>query len=144
MTTPPEPPATTLDWDAILAWRPRLADADADLGGWRGGTPTDAGAITLPHVVLGDDAAGFLQELYDQQVVAPFDWSDWLQVRGRRLLEQDRELAAATLEEGRRLLAALARSDRFVEGTFLGALADGTIQRILRRVGELREPPPSR
>jgi len=136
---PPEPPATTLDWDAILAWRPWLADAD--LGRWRGGTPTGGGAITLPHVVLGDHAAGFLQELYDQQVVAPFDWSDWLRERGRGLLEQDPELDPATLEECRMLLAALARSDRFIEGAFLGALSDGTIARILSRIDQLVQRP---
>jgi hypothetical protein len=144
VTTPPEPPATTLDWDAVLAWRPRLADVDVDPGGWQSGEPTADGTLTMPHARLSDDAAGFLQGLYDEQVIAPFDWGDWLQARGRRLLVQDPALETATLEECRMLLAALARSDRFVEGAFLGALSDGTIERILRRVARLLEPPPAR
>jgi hypothetical protein len=72
---------------------------------------------------LSDDTARFLEELCDLEVVAPFDWAGWLEERGRELLDDDRMLATATLEDGRMLLAALARSDRFVEGAFLNACA---------------------
>jgi hypothetical protein len=50
-------------------------------------------------------------------------------------------LESATLEDGRMLLAALARSDRFVEGAFLSALRDGTISRILSRIDDLMQRP---
>ncbi len=151
MTGPPEPPAATLDWDAVLAWRPWLADAAAatageagEAGGWHGGVPTSDGTVTMPHARLSDDAARFLRELYDEQVVAPFDWGVWLQERGRELLEDHHALETATLEECRMLLAAVARSDRFVDGAFLTALTDGTIARILGRIDEVVRRPSAR
>jgi hypothetical protein len=90
---------------------------------------------------LSDDAARLLEELYDLEVVAPFDWAGWLEERGRELLDNDPMLESATLEDGRMLLAALARSDRFVEGAFLSALRDGTISRILSRIDDLMQRP---
>jgi hypothetical protein len=141
MIGPPRPPAETLDWDTVLAWRPWLADATADIGGWHGGEPTADGPIAMPHARLSDDAARLLEDLYDLEVVALFDWAGWLEERGRELLDNDPMLETATLEDGRMLLAALARSDRFVEGAFLSALRDGTICRILSRIDDLVQRP---
>jgi hypothetical protein len=141
VTAPPQPPAATLDWDEVLAWRPWLADRTTELGGWHGGDRSTDGSLTMPAARLSDEAARFLQELYDRQVVAPFDWGAWAAERGRDLLEQDRALDGASLEECRMLLASLARSDRFVDGAFLHALSDGTISRILGRIDHLLRHP---
>ena len=35
--------------------------------------------MTMPWVVYTDDVLGFTRHLYDLQVVAPFDWSGWVE-----------------------------------------------------------------
>ncbi len=92
------------------------------------------GACTMPWVDYTDDVREFIRQLYDLQVVAPFDWGTWTQERGNELWEDPQRLAEASLEECRMLLAAHLRADRFTEGHLLHAFESGHIVRILRRV----------
>jgi hypothetical protein len=131
----PDPPAESLRWDRVLAWRARLA---AEVTGCR--IPPEHqpdGVFTVGHAVLSRTAAAFVTMLYDENVVAGFDWSGWMEHRGRELATTRELLEGASLEDCRRLLAALVRADRFNEGALLGALEDGLVDATLGRIERL-------
>ena len=92
---------------------------------------------TMPWVDYSDDVLEFIHQLYELQVVAPFDWGSWTQERGRELRDNHERLADASLEECRMLLAAHLRADRFTEGHLLHALESGHIVTILKQVESL-------
>ena len=116
MTEPPHPPASDIDWDAVLVWLPRLTATGFQAGVWKGGEETTPGVSTFPFVRFSAEVEAFVSCLYEQQVVAGFDWSAWVDRRGRALTEDPEQLSAATLEDCRMLLAAHVRADRFIEG----------------------------
>ena len=134
---PPDPPAVDLDWDRIVAWRPRLTVADFEAGRWAGGEEHTPGVLTMPWVDYTDDVLDFIHQLYELQVVAPFDWGAWVEKRGNELWEDPQRLAAVSLEECRMLLTAHVRADRFTEGHLLDAFNNGHIVAILERVKSL-------
>lgn len=132
-----QPPADELDWARVLAWLPTLTDPDFDPGP---GPELTADADGHHHVRSGglsETARAFVAELYDAEVVAGFDWSAWMAAYGRRLASDPSALAAASLEDCRRLLVAHVRGDRFIEGHLGSALRDGQVQAILTRVDRL-------
>ena len=71
-------------------------------------------------------------------VVAGFDWRSWMEtVEGRSLSRDPDAVAGATPEQLERLLTAIVRSDRFVEGSIEGAFESGLLARISRRAAAL-------
>lgn len=134
---PPDPPAEDINWNEVLAWLPRFTHAGFHAGQWAGSEEDPPGSRTMPSVGYADDVLEFIRQLYDLQVVAPFDWSSWTQERGNELWDDPQRLAGASLEECRMLLAAHLRADRFTEGHLLHALESGHIVTILRRVDSL-------
>lgn len=133
----PHPPADELDWARVLAWLPTLTDPDFDPGP---APELTADADGHHHVRSGGPSAttrAFVAELYDAEVVAGFDWSAWMAEHGRRLAGDPSALAAASLEDCRRLLVAHVRGDRFTDGHLVGALRDGQVQAILTRIDRL-------
>ena len=82
----------------------------------------------------------YLDALYDEEVVVGFDWVDWMDRRGRDLVASRELLDGASLEDCRRLLVALVRTNRFNEGALLAAFDDGLIDAILKRIEGLGAP----
>lgn len=67
-----------------------------------------------------------------------FDWRTWLAgPAGARLRDDRAALAEATPEDLARLLTAIVRSDRFVEGSIAGAFESGLLTAIARRAARL-------
>jgi hypothetical protein len=67
-----------------------------------------------------------------------FDWQRWLAGdEGRALRDDPAAVANATPDQLARLLTAIARSDRFVEGSIAGAFESGVLARISRRAAFL-------
>ncbi len=130
-----EPPTETLDWGPLLAWAAREPGAEG-FGGWTE-TTRDDGTTSLGWARLSPHGEAFLQACRDTQVVAPFDWPRWKDGPGARYGPDRSAIDTASLEDCRRLLTVLVRQDRFVEGLLLGALDDGLVHRILRRVAVL-------
>jgi hypothetical protein len=128
----PQPPAHELRWDRVLAWQDRLATDQH--GAWVPSERQPDGTFILGYATLSTTASSFVQTLYDEKVVASFDWGDWMKVRGRQLCDDPQQLAACSLADCRRLLTAIVRGERFTEGALLSALESGLIDRILGRV----------
>ena len=72
-------------------------------------------------------------EIYDSGFALPFDWTNWNAESALARLEH------ADLQALRKLLTAFARGDRMSGGTLAALCADGTIERVLRRLKTLAE-----
>jgi hypothetical protein len=131
----PKPAAETLRWDRILAWQPRLTFDEG--GRWVQPDRQSDGVFPMGYVAFSATAEAFLATLYDERVVAGFDWPSWMEHRGGELAANRELLGGASLEDCRRLLAALVRADRFNEGALLGAFEDGLVDAILGRIRRL-------
>lgn len=135
----PVPPAASLDWDPVLAFLPWLQGDDPVVGEWVASELRDDGAWSAPYEALSSRSLALVQALYDQQVVAPFDWNRWVETAGEELVA-DRVgtvVAAASLDDVRRALTAHVRVARFSEGHLLDLLRSGGMRLLLERVGEL-------
>ena len=75
-------------------------------------------------------------------VVAGFDWRTWLAGdEGRALRDDPGVISRATSDQLACLLTAIIRSDRFVEGSIVGAFESGLLARISRRARVLLDEP---
>ena len=85
---------------------------------------------------MAPEVEAFMQALYDNGWVEPFDWSEF-QDEAIGYFENPSRLETADLETIRKFLTLHVRKDRFCEGHFLEMLKAGHIQAILRRLATL-------
>lgn len=137
-------PADDLDWAPVLRHLSWLGADDPPVGRMVASEMQDDGSWTMPYEALSPEAERLVDDLYEQGVVAGgTDWSRWLDGRGDDLV-RDRDgsaIADASLDDCRRLLVALVRSSRFVDGALLDALRDGRVRWTLERVATLTDSP---
>lgn len=69
----------------------------------------------------------------------PWGLPDYSPEAAAVLRDEPRGIETATLDELRELLTAAARSERFYHGSWDALLRDGTIDRALRRLAQLRD-----
>lgn len=117
---------------------PTLEAPDADFGHWEAPPPVK-GVHRLPYFVFGPAAEAWRAGVgRGGWVIAGFDWRRWLETdEGRALKLEPEALESATAEQLGRLLTAIVRSDRFVEGSIEGAFESGLLARIARRAAAL-------
>jgi hypothetical protein len=123
---------------ALAELVPLLGSAEADFGHWEAPPPVD-GVHRLPYVVFGPTADAFRSAVArGGWIVTGFDWMTWLETDdGRRLRDRPDALAGASADDLAKLLTAVVRSDRFVEGSLAGAFESGLLARIARRAATL-------
>ncbi len=117
---------------------PILEAPDADFGHWDLPPPRD-GVHSMGWFEFGPTAEAWRAGVArGDWIVTGFDWRAWLQTdRGRALRDDPEAVASATPDELGRLLTAIVRSDRFVEGSIEGAFKSGLLLRICRRAQAL-------
>jgi hypothetical protein len=125
---------------ALAELVPVLAAPGADFGHWETPGPVD-GVYRMPYFEFGPTAAAFRAALgRGGWIVVGFDWMSWLQTEAGQALRDDPEaLAVANADDVAKLLTAIVRSDRFVEGSLVGAFESGLLSRIARRAAVLLE-----
>ncbi|HEU0236868.1 MAG TPA: DUF6508 domain-containing protein [Candidatus Limnocylindrales bacterium] len=115
------------------------AATDTDFGTWS--TPAPKGDVSyLPQYAFGPVGKAFLAVVGRGGWVFPFDWGAWLATPEGAALqggEAAEAVARATPLQLARLLTAIVRSDRFVEGSVAGAFESGLLLGIARRAGGL-------
>lgn len=121
---------------------PVLEAPDADFGHWDT-APTSGGVEHLPWFTFGPTADAFRVAVgRGGWVIAGFDWRSWMATReGRALRDRPDAIAEASTDELAKLLTAIIRSDRFVEGSIAGAFESGLLARIARRASVLLDEP---
>ncbi len=117
---------------------PVLESADADFGHWETPPPTD-GVLHMPYFTFGPTAEAFRTAVgRGAWIIVGFDWMTWLRTEeGEALRDRPEALAAANPDDLAKLLTAIIRSDRFVEGSLVGAFESGLLARIARRAAAL-------
>ena len=113
---------------------PVLGAPDVDFGRWEVPPPRD-GIYSFGYYVFGPAAEAFRAAVgRGGWIIIGFDWRSWMQTEeGRSLRDRPDAVAAATPDQLARLLTAIIRSDRFVEGSIEGAFKSGLLARIARR-----------
>jgi hypothetical protein len=123
---------------ALAELEPVLAAADADFGHWEVPEPID-GVLHMPWFEFGPTAEAFRSAVgRGGWIVVGFDWMTWLQTdEGAAFRDRPDALATASPDDLARLLTAIVRSDRFVEGSIAGAFESGLLTRIAQRAAAL-------
>ena len=114
---------------------PTLEAPDADFGHWEGGSTDTDGVLQLPWFAFGPTGDAFIAAVgRGGWIIAGFDWMTWLQTdEGQALRDRPGVVETATPDQLARLLTAIVRSDRFVEGSIVGAFESGLLARIAKR-----------
>ncbi len=92
----------------------------------------------MPYLVTSDAVTEFVEALYENGWVEPFDWGAW-QDTAARYVESPDMVAQADLGTIRMLLTTHARKDRFCEGHLAAMIECGHIAACLRRLRDLRQ-----
>jgi hypothetical protein len=119
--------------DAVLAYLPILESPGFVFG-----------EVVAPpgqwgYAAMAPEVDAFVQALYDNGFVEPFEWSR-IQDEAVGYFEHPERLATVDLETIRNLLTLHVRKERFCDGHLLEMLKAGHIQAILRRLARLSPP----
>jgi Family of unknown function (DUF6508) len=123
-------PLTPAQIDAILVHLPHLESVA------RGDFEPGSAGINVPTTVQSDRTYAFFQDLYDLEIIQPFDWMRWN--IGEELTESQDQLAVASLALIHKLIIGHVRLDRFSDGHFDDMVENGFFARALRRLQALR------
>ena len=121
-------------WDTVVA-----LDAERDHGVWAGGEAVDTvtvdgverAVLQMPYVVYSDAVTHTIRCVYALGADLPFDWRSW---DGLTRYPHPPGLDTAPVAESVRMITAIVRADRFVEGTILATLDDGTFHAAIGRL----------
>ena len=97
------------------------------------------GVITMPSSSLSPEAKAFNKMIYQEGwVLDGFGWPEWTKTdEFKDLFSKSEALAKASAHQLAKLLTALARKERFCEGTMASACSDGLLVGITQRAGML-------
>lgn len=126
---------TLHDFDELLAFLPLLAaEGFEPVEGWRGGTRTEDGAITLPWPQYNQTVAAFMQ------TAAKEPWCDYDYQPGQAaaMLQDQDAVKRASLAEIKTMLTYCVRGERFSDGHWAAMIEQGYIRRLLERLRDLR------
>jgi len=116
---------------------PVLEAAEPDFGHWVLPPPKD-GVHSLGWFELGPAGEAFLAAVAKGGwVTVGFDWRAWLESGDGRRFRDQQAVDAADADDLAKLITAIVRSDRFVEGSLAGAFESGLLTRIARRANVL-------
>lgn len=118
--------------DAILTYLPIFEQPDFSPGEWQ----TQRGVF--PYWAASPEATAFVEALYREQFIIPFDWGSWAAEAQRYSDDDGSALAEASLDTLRRLLTTYVRADRFSAGTLASLFQSGHIIAVLRRLKQIR------
>ena len=126
---------------ALAELEPILESPDADFGRWETPAPVD-GVHRMPYFELGPTAEAFTSAVArGGWTVMGFDWMTWMRTpKGVALSSGPAAVSAiadASSADLARLVTAIRRGDRFVEGNLAGAIESGIVAAISRRAAAL-------
>jgi hypothetical protein len=121
---------------ALGRFAPMLSLDTFDVGQWGGGGDNEDGSMVMPHFLHGDDLLAFLDACYPVMATG-FKWSEW--IRTEEATHVRDHLDTASEYDLRRLVTAVVRQERFVEGMLLSAYKNGLLLKIAERAKALSE-----
>jgi Family of unknown function (DUF6508) len=123
----------------LAAFLPRFEAPGFEFGHWVSPRPPGGGSIVLGYYAVGATGSEFVEAAYALGLVQTgFDWGAWTaSSEARALLGDPSAVSNATPQQLVKLLTALLRQDRFVEGALGHAYESGLLTAILRRASAL-------
>ncbi|HEY5890261.1 MAG TPA: DUF6508 domain-containing protein [Acidimicrobiia bacterium] len=127
------------DWDALRAAAHVLAE-EIVFAAWAGGEVVGTTTVDgeerpvnqMPYAVYSEPVRNVLECLGALGLFVAFDWVHWEGLL--RYRDNPSELETAPVSDAVRILVAVQRSERFVDGSIEGALESGLIQTALARI----------
>jgi hypothetical protein len=119
---------------ALAAFIPALEAGTFDSGKWAGGETVAENTMTMPWFDHGKDMSAFLDACYPLMLKG-FAWPEWIHTADADRVQSD--FSVATEEEIRKVITAMIRQERFVEGLLASACQNGTFLAIARRAAVL-------
>lgn len=106
-----------------------------------GGEELEDGSTQMPYVTVDPLALEALSFLYDNKMIVDFNWSNWNE--GREILASEDENKFDKLDKDTvlKLLTAIARNDRFIEGAWARLFESGDAQKLFKRLLEIEGTP---
>lgn len=117
-------------WEELFALAGRLGPAERHVR-WQPPRDRGDGVVQVGYPVYDETVQAVRALLAELGAVVVFDWAAW---DGARRYPGGEGLAEAPVAEAARLATTIIRGERFCDGTIAGALADGTLPAILRRL----------
>ena len=106
---------------------------------WEGGTEVGLNHVQMPYVVWGSDMSDFAHTMHKIGLVLQFNWVKWTAGADWLRSTAPDKFDGLSQEFILKIFTALLRSDRFVEGSLLGAFDDGTVPRLMQLLAERLE-----
>lgn len=128
--------------EALAAFLPVFDLPDFVFGRWEQPPAEPDGSTRFAYFVPNPEAEAFLEEVgHGGWIIEGFDWKAWNGTPEAVGLRRGDGFERATPIALARLLTALIRQDRFVEGTLVEAHESGLLRRIVARAADLAEGP---
>jgi hypothetical protein len=123
--------------EALAAFASKFSDKEASFGIWHPmtGEGTAENPHTFPWFELSELGNEFLKTVYETGVILrEFDWATWAHgPEGQELASDRKALSEANEDQLAKLLTAIVRQDRFVEGALSSAFEAGLLLAITQR-----------
>jgi hypothetical protein len=127
------------DWDALKVAVGALA-GETDFATWAGGEVVGTTMVEgeerpvhqMPYPVYSEPVQKLLGRLGALGLMVPFDWVHWEDLA--RYRDHPWQLETAPVSDAVRILVAVQRSERFVDGSLEGALESGLAQIAVARL----------
>lgn len=119
----------------ILEFLPKFQDAKFKPGKWHSSKQIDENTLTFPYYEYSTSVSKFLQTLYAEGFIYPFDWGSW--DYGVKLSRNPELVQKANLLTLRKLMTAHVRQDRFCEGHLASVFKNGLVVCLLERLKEI-------
>jgi hypothetical protein len=125
----------------LAGWAPTLASGELEFGHWVVSKPDADGVTHMPWYDYSPEARRFMAEVVGAGWVQPFDWMAWASgPAGQALIAEPERVATVGADDLQRLLTAIIRGDRFIEGNVVGAYESGMLLAIALRAQVLITP----
>ena len=132
-------PLTAAQLRCLADWLPILEAPDFSVGRWQGGQTDAESVIHMPWFEYDERIVGWPRGCDGGSlIVMGFDWTKWLRTpEGVALSSGPDAIAGAGSSDLARLVTAIVRGDRFMEGNLAGAIESGIVTAICRRAAAI-------
>lgn len=120
----------TVSLTEIAAAFASALDGKSSIGHWQ---PDDSDPGIIPEFTLDEQMAHLIFLLYKKDWILDFDWSAWAE-QNPQFSNSTAAVAAASLDQIKKLLTRIVRGERFCSGTILAAFQSGHLHAISKRL----------
>jgi hypothetical protein len=115
----------------------RIQQHEGPWGQTRGGEADAGGVMQMPWQEQDPLISEYVQFMYENDLVVPFDWSKWDEGREWFRSQDPAKYDNLDAETALKLITAIIRSDRFNEGALVGAFESGDFPKIIGKLAAL-------